>query len=41
MADRLDINVQHLTRVEGHGNTVVNLVKGRLEEARFEIVEAP
>ncbi len=41
MADRLDINLEHLTRVEGHGNIVVNLAEGRLEEARFEIVEAP
>lgn len=41
MADRLNINVEHLTRVEGHGNIVVNLAEGRLEEARFEIVEAP
>ena len=41
MADRLNINLEHLTRVEGHGNIVVNLAEGRLEEARFEIVEAP
>ncbi len=41
MADRLNINVEHLTRVEGHGNIVVNLAEGRLEEARFEIVESP
>ncbi len=41
MADRLNIKVEHLTRVEGHGNIVVNLAAGRLEEARFEIVEAP
>jgi len=41
MPDRLNINVEHLTRVEGHGNIVVNLAAGRLEKARFEIVEAP
>ena len=41
MADRLNINIEHLTRVEGHGNIVVNIAEGRLEEARFEIVEAP
>ncbi len=41
MPDRLNINVEHLARVEGHGNIVVNLAEGRLEEARFEIVEAP
>ena len=37
----LDIKVKHLTRVEGHGNIVVNMKEGRLEKARLEIVEAP
>jgi coenzyme F420-reducing hydrogenase alpha subunit len=37
----LDINVKHLTRVEGHGNIVVNMKKGVLEKAQLEIVEAP
>lgn len=38
---RLNINVHHLTRVEGHGNIVVNLKDGILEECHLEIVEAP
>ena len=37
----LDLHVHYLTRVEGHGNLVVNVHEGRLEEARFHIVEAP
>ena len=37
----LDIKVKHLTRVEGHGNIVVNMKEGVLEKARLEIVEAP
>ena len=37
----LDIKVKHLTRVEGHGNIVVNLKDGVLEKAQLEIVEAP
>jgi sulfhydrogenase subunit alpha len=37
----LDINVKHLTRVEGHGNIVVNMKEGVLEKAQLEIVEAP
>ena len=41
MSRTLDINVKHLTRVEGHGNIVVNMKEGRLERAELEIVEAP
>jgi sulfhydrogenase subunit alpha len=41
MTKNLDIKVQHLTRVEGHGNIVVNMKDGKLEKARLEIVEAP
>ena len=41
MSRNLEINVKHLTRVEGHGNIVVNLKDGVLEKARLEIVEAP
>jgi sulfhydrogenase subunit alpha len=41
MSRNLDINVKHLTRVEGHGNIVVNLKEGVLEKAELQIVEAP
>ncbi len=41
MSKTLDINVKHLTRVEGHGNIVVNMKEGRLEKAELQIVEAP
>ena len=41
MSTNLDIKVKHLTRVEGHGNIVVNMRDGVLEKARLEIVEAP
>ncbi|MFC1784583.1 Ni/Fe hydrogenase subunit alpha [Candidatus Neomarinimicrobiota bacterium] len=40
MSKNLDINVHHLTRVEGHGNIVVNMRDGKLERANLEIVEA-
>ncbi len=40
MSKNLDINVHHLTRVEGHGNIVVNMKDGKLERAELEIVEA-
>ncbi|MBI5756525.1 MAG: Ni/Fe hydrogenase subunit alpha [Nitrospirae bacterium] len=36
-----DINIHHITRVEGHGNIVLNIREGRIEELRLEIVESP
>jgi coenzyme F420-reducing hydrogenase alpha subunit len=41
MGANIDIKVEHLTRVEGHGNIVVNMRDGVLQKARLEIVEAP
>jgi len=35
------VNVEYLTRVEGHGNIVVNVKEGVLEECRLDIVESP
>ncbi len=35
------IDLHHLTRVEGHGNIVVNMTNGLLEKCDLEIVEAP
>jgi len=37
----IKINVNYLTRVEGHGNIVVEVKDGRLEICRLEIVESP
>ncbi|TFG96262.1 MAG: Ni/Fe hydrogenase subunit alpha, partial [Calditrichales bacterium] len=41
MKKDLNIDVHHLSRVEGHGNIVVDMKNGILEKARLEIVEAP
>ncbi|MFO7607979.1 MAG: Ni/Fe hydrogenase subunit alpha [Candidatus Krumholzibacteriia bacterium] len=41
MGANLDIKVRHLTRVEGHGDIVVNMRDGVLERAQLDIVEAP
>lgn len=41
MIKNLHINIDEITRVEGHGNVVVDIKKGRVREARFEIVESP
>ncbi len=38
---RVDIDVRHLTRIEGHGNIVVRVADGELEEARWDVVETP
>src|SRR5512138_2859428 len=37
----MNINVEYLTRVEGHGNVVVNLKEGKLETCHFKVVESP
>jgi len=37
----LNVDVHHLTRVEGHGNIRVVVKDGKLEEARWDIVETP
>ena len=37
----VDIDIKHLTRVEGHGNIRINVKDGVLEEARLDIVESP
>jgi len=38
---KLEVNVHHLTRVEGHGNIKVRVNDGKIEELRLEIVESP
>lgn len=38
---RIDINVHHVTRVEGHGNIVVKIEDNQVKEFRWEIPEAP
>lgn len=41
MSRNVKVNVEYLTRVEGHGNIVVNVKDGKLDECRLDIVEAP
>ncbi len=41
MGRNVKVNIEYLTRVEGHGNIVVNVNDSRLEECRLDIVEAP
>ncbi|MBF0263909.1 MAG: Ni/Fe hydrogenase subunit alpha [Gammaproteobacteria bacterium] len=37
----VNININHVTRVEGHGNILVNVNNGRIEQCRWQIGEAP
>jgi sulfhydrogenase subunit alpha len=37
----VNVNVHHVTRVEGHGDIVVDVKKGEIKKCRFEVVEAP
>jgi len=37
----LNVNVHYVTRIEGHGNIVVDVKNGEVKECRFEVVEAP
>jgi sulfhydrogenase subunit alpha len=40
-SDNIKVNVHHVTRVEGHGNIVVDVNNGTLEKCELQIVEAP
>jgi len=37
----LDINIHHVTRVEGHGDITVNVKDGKIEKCQWSVVEAP
>jgi sulfhydrogenase subunit alpha len=37
----LNVNVHHVTRVEGHGDIVVDVKNGEIKKCQFEVVEAP
>ena len=37
----LNIDIHHLARVEGHGNIVIRIKNGEIEEARWDVVETP
>ncbi|MDG6220516.1 MAG: Ni/Fe hydrogenase subunit alpha [Candidatus Thermoplasmatota archaeon] len=37
----INIHVEHLTRVEGHGNIVMNAKNGNVEKVQWQVSEAP
>jgi sulfhydrogenase subunit alpha len=41
MSKDFSINVNHVTRVEGHGNIVLDVKSGKIEKIQWQVVEAP
>jgi sulfhydrogenase subunit alpha len=41
MSKTVNINVHYITRVEGHGNIVVNTADGKIEKLEWQVPEAP
>src|SRR5512139_1809622 len=41
MTENIRVNVHHVTRVEGHGNIVVDVRDGTVEQCELQIVETP
>ena len=41
MSKTIDIDVHHITRVEGHGNIVVKASDGTVEQVEWQVPEAP
>jgi coenzyme F420-reducing hydrogenase alpha subunit len=37
----INVNIHYLTRVEGHGNIVLNAKDGKIEELKWEVPESP
>ena len=41
MSKNINIDVHHVTRIEGHGNIVVNTNDGTVEKCEWQVPEAP
>jgi coenzyme F420-reducing hydrogenase alpha subunit len=41
MSKDFSIDVEHVTRVEGHGNIVLDVKSGKIEKIQWQVVEAP
>jgi len=41
MSNTVNVNVHHVTRVEGHGNIVLNATDGKVEKLEWQVPEAP
>lgn len=40
-SQNLNVDVHYLTRVEGHGNIVVDVKEGKLAKCEFQVIESP
>jgi coenzyme F420-reducing hydrogenase alpha subunit len=40
-AENIKVDVHYLTRVEGHGNIVVDVKNGKLAKCEFQVIESP
>jgi sulfhydrogenase subunit alpha len=38
---QINVNVHQVTRVEGHGNIVLNVRDGKIEDLKWEVIESP
>ncbi len=38
---QVNVNVHYLTRVEGHGNIILNSKDGKIEDLKWEVIESP
>jgi coenzyme F420-reducing hydrogenase alpha subunit len=41
MTEDVNLHVEHLTRVEGHGDIVLNVKQGKVEKVQWNVTEAP
>lgn len=41
MSKNVSVHVEHVTRVEGHGNIVLDVKNGKIEKLQWSVVEAP
>jgi len=41
MTEEVNLHIEHLTRVEGHGDIVLNVKKGHVERVQWNVTEAP
>jgi len=41
MIKDLSVNVHHITRVEGHGNIILDVKKGEIKQIQWQVPEAP
>lgn len=41
MSNDFSVKVEHLTRVEGHGNIELNVKDGKIEKLQWSVIEAP